>query len=125
LRAVIVGRLKLPAGGRGTDRDIGEVEGVTPPDLAVAPVEGCDNDLTPPCGGRGTERPAGCGRDLALVGCPSGARLAAGVAVLRAAGVPVLCEEAAVAVGLEEFAGGVILLTVGREAAAADGLAAG
>jgi hypothetical protein len=42
--------------------------------------------------------------DLALLDCPSVVRFAAGVAVLRA--------------------GGVILLTVGREAAAADGLAA-
>ena len=53
-----LGRLKLPVGGRGTDRDPGEVEGVTPTDLVssdlvVAPIEGPDNDLTPPCGGRG------------------------------------------------------------------------
>jgi len=54
LCAIAVGRLTLPSGGRGTDRDIGEVEGVTPPDLAVAPVEGCDSDRTPVCGGRGT-----------------------------------------------------------------------
>lgn len=35
-----------------------------------------------------------------------------------------MCEAAGVAVGLEEFAGGVIRLTVGREAAAACGCAA-
>ena len=48
LRAVIVG--ELPAGGRGTDRDIGEAEAVAVPDL----VPGDDNELTPLWGGRGT-----------------------------------------------------------------------
>ena len=72
LWAIIVGRLKLPSGGRGTDRDIGEVEGVTPPDRALAPVEGSDGGFTLPCGGRGTKRPAGAGEDIAVVGRPSG-----------------------------------------------------
>lgn len=122
LWAVIVGRLKLPSGGRGTDRD-GDAEDVTAPDLALAPAEGPENDLTPLCGGRGTERPAGAGSDLELVGCP--ARLAVGAAALRAVGVPVLCEAATAGDGVDELLGGVILLTVGREAAAADGCAAG
>jgi hypothetical protein len=56
--------------------------------------------------------------DLAPLDAPSGARLADGAAVLRAPG---FCE----AVGLEALAGGVILLTVGREVTPADGLAAG
>jgi len=85
LRAVIAGRLKLPCGGRGTDRDMGEVGGVTPPDLAV-PIEGPGNDLTPPCGGRGTKRPAGAGEDSAVVCRPSDPRPAAGVSVLCEAG---------------------------------------
>jgi hypothetical protein len=147
LRAVIAGRLKLPAGGRGTDRDMGEVEGVTPPDLVVAPVEGRDNGLAPPCGGRGMlwfvairvgseragaevrpredprpdiaaalelprlcggrgiKRPADAGEEIPPVGRPSIGRLMADVPVLRA--------------------GGVIRLTVGREAADRDGRAAG
>jgi hypothetical protein len=152
LWAVVVGRLKLPSAGRGTERDIGEVDGVAAPDLAL---EGSDSDRTPfcggrgtlwfmaicagcdgafrldiagllapwfdiaaglellkLCGGRGTKRPAGCGIDLAL--------LDDGAATLWA-GAPVFCA----AVGLEELAGGVIRLIVGREATAADGLAAG
>jgi hypothetical protein len=160
LRAVVVGRLKLPVGGRGTDRGVGEVEGVTrpdlvSPDLVVAPIEGPDNALTPPCGGRGmlwfiaiwgalrlamvglltarfgvgamlelprlcggrgTKRPAGAGEDSAVVCRPSGGRVAVGVCGL--------CEAGWVAVGLEEAAGGVIRLTVGREAADRDGRAA-
>jgi hypothetical protein len=68
-------------------------------------------------GGRGTKRPAGAGIDLALLDCPSGARLDVGVAVLRAGELPMV-------LGLAEVAGGVILLTVGREVTAADGLAA-
>src|ERR1700680_2859435 len=54
LRLLIVGRLKLPAGGRGTDLAPGEFEGVTPPDLAPAAAEGPENGLAPLCGGRGT-----------------------------------------------------------------------
>jgi hypothetical protein len=96
---------------------MGEVEAIVPPDLAVVPVAGSDSDLTPLCGGRGTKRPAGAGIDLALVDGPSGARLGAGVAVLWAG--------AGIVLGLAELAGGVILLTVGRDATAADGLAAG
>jgi hypothetical protein len=113
---VVAGRLMLPSGGRGTDR-MGEVEAIVPPDLAVVAVAGSDSDLTPLCGGRGTKRPAGAGIDLALVDGPSGARLGAGVAVLWAG--------AGIVLGLAELAGGVILLTVGRDATAADGLAAG
>jgi hypothetical protein len=113
---IVAGRLMLPAGGRGTDR-MGEVEAIVPPDLAVVAVAGSDSDLTPLCGGRGTKRPAGAGIDLALVDGPSGARLGAGVAVLWAG--------AGIVLGLAELAGGVILLTVGRDATAADGLAAG
>jgi hypothetical protein len=161
LRAVIVGWLTLPAGGRGTDRD-GDVEDITPPDLAPALAEGPENDLTPLCGGRGTLlfmaicgglwfaamglltprfdvaaelelprlccgrgtlRPAGCGSDRALAGCPP--RLAGDVAVLRAIGVAVLCEAATAGDGLAEPLGGVIRLTVGRETVAAEGCAAG
>lgn len=159
LCALVAGRLTLPIGGRGTDRDAGEGEEVTPPNLAA---EGSDIDLTAfwgrgmfwfiavcgpglpfrpamvelftprvdiaavlelprLCGGRGTKRPAGAGRSLPLFGCPSGARFAADVAAPRAVGVPAFCK----ADGLAEFAGGVILLTVGREAIAEDGLAAG
>jgi hypothetical protein len=69
-------------------------------------------------GGRGTKRPAGAGMGLALLDCPSGARFGAGVAVVRAGELPTLF-------GLAEPAAGVILLTVGREATPADGLAAG
>ena len=54
LRLLIVGRLKVPVGGRGTDLDPGEFEGVTPPDLAPAAAEGPENVLAPLCGGRGT-----------------------------------------------------------------------
>ena len=53
LCAVMVDRLKLPAGGRGTDRDQGEV--MFPPGLPIG-LPGCDSDLTPPCGGRGMLR---------------------------------------------------------------------
>jgi len=56
LRALIVGRLMLPAGGRGTDRAEGAPKGVVPPDLAAGPVDGAENDLPLPCGGRGTLR---------------------------------------------------------------------
>lgn len=114
LRAVIVGWPEPLVGGRGTDRVMGE-DADGPPDLAPLPAES-DPSL---CGGRGTERPAGCGIDLALLDTPSGPRLADGAAVLRAA--PGFCE----VVGLEALAGGVILLTVGREVTPADGLAAG
>jgi hypothetical protein len=55
---------------------------------------------------------------LALLDCPSGTRLGVAVVVLRAGELPTL-------LGLAELAGGVILLTVGREATPADGLAAG
>jgi hypothetical protein len=113
---IVAGRLMLPSGGRGTDR-MGEVEAIVPLDLGVVAVAGSDSDLTPLCGGRGTKRPAGAGIDLALVDGPSGARLGAGVAVLWAG--------AGIVLGLAELAGGVILLTVGRDATAADGLAAG
>jgi hypothetical protein len=155
LRALIAGRPTLPDGGRGTDRDRGELEGAIPP--ALAPIEGPDNDLTPLCGGRGTllfmatcgafrfaiagvltprldiaaelprlcggrgtDRPAGAGRDLVLVG--GTARPAVGVAMLRAA---VLCEAATAGDGWDEAPSRVIRLTVGREAIAADGCAAG
>jgi hypothetical protein len=50
LWAVMVGRLKLPAGGRGTVRDMAEPEGITPPDRGVTPIEGPD---ALPCVGRG------------------------------------------------------------------------
>jgi hypothetical protein len=77
LCAVIVGWPELPVGGRGTDRDKGELaDGL--PNLALLPDES-DPAL---CGGRGTERPAGCGIDLALFDGPSGARAADGAAVL-------------------------------------------
>jgi hypothetical protein len=72
------------------------------------------------CGGRGIKRPAGAGSDLALLDCPSGARLCVGLVVPREAGVPVFCK-----VGLAELAGGVIRVTVGRDATAEDGFAAG
>ena len=49
---------------------------------------------------------------------------AAGVAVLRAVGAAVLCEAAIAGDGLNELLGGVIRLTVGRAAVAADGCAA-
>ena len=114
LCAVIVGWPMLLVGGRGTDRAMGE-DVPRVPDLVALPAE-----RDPPlCGGRGTERPAGCGIDLALFDAPSGARPADGGAVLCAA--PTFCE----AVGLEALAGGVILLTVGREVTPPDGLAAG
>jgi hypothetical protein len=111
LCAVIVGWPELLVGGRGTDRGIGDAAD----GFADLPAES-DPAL---CGGRGTERPAGCGMDLALLDAPSGPRLADGAAVLRA--VPGFCE----AVDLEKLAGGLILLTVGREVTPADGLAAG
>ena len=76
------------------------------------------------CGGRGTKRPAGAGEDSADVCRPSGVRVAAGIALLRVAGVAGLCEAGWIEVGLEEAAGGVIRLTVGREAADSDGRAA-
>src|SRR5579872_3764882 len=163
LRLLIVGRLTLPAGGRGTDRTPGEFEGALPTDLAPTPVEG-ENDRAPLCGGRGTLRfiaicgelrfavaglpilrfdmavelefprlcggrgtlrPAGCGIDLALLNWPP--RFGAGVAELRDAGAALLCEAATAGVGLDEgeVLGGVMRLTVGREAVAADGCAAG
>jgi hypothetical protein len=160
LRALIVGLLMLPAGGRGTDRDRGELEGATAPGLA--PAEGAENDRTPLCGGRGTfwfiaicgalrlataglliprfdiapafelprlcggrgtDRPAGAGRDATLFGCT--ARLEADGAALRAGGFPMLCEAATAGDGLDEMLCGFIRLTVGREAIAADGCAAG
>jgi hypothetical protein len=52
---VIVGRVKLPSGGRGTDRDTGDAEGTPLPDRAIG-LLGCENDLPPPCGGRGMSR---------------------------------------------------------------------
>jgi hypothetical protein len=65
LWAVIEGRVKLPCGGRGTDRDSGEAEGMLPPDLAIGLLD-CGRDRTPPCGGRGMPRfiaiCVGCGR---------------------------------------------------------------
>jgi hypothetical protein len=52
LRLLIVGRLKVPTGGRGTDRDPGELDdGI---DLAPVAAEGPENGLAPLCGGRGT-----------------------------------------------------------------------
>lgn len=111
LCAVIVGCPEPLVGGRGTDRDIGELAD----ELPYLPAES-DPSL---CGARGTVRPAGCGMDLALFNDPSGARPADDAPVLRAA--PMFCETA----GLEAPAGGVILLTVGREVTPADGLAAG
>ena len=48
LRADIVGRLTLPCGGRGTDRDMVEPEGDMLPDLALD-----GSDLMLPTGGRG------------------------------------------------------------------------
>src|ERR1039458_4575762 len=90
LGAVIDGRLTLPCGGRGTDRDIDEEEDVIPPDRP--PVEGAENDRTLLCGGRGTLRPAGPGGDVAIDCRPSGARPAAEVALLRAIGEASLCE---------------------------------
>ncbi len=75
------------------------------------------------CGGRGTLRPAGCGMDLAPLGCSP--RFVSDVAVPRAIGVPLLRDEAVADDGLDEVLGGVIRLTVGREAVAADGCAAG
>jgi len=52
LRLLIVGRLELPAGGRGTDRAPGELEGGI--DLAPVAAEGPENGLALLCGGRGT-----------------------------------------------------------------------
>jgi hypothetical protein len=158
LWAVIEGRVKLPSGGRGTDRDSGEAEGILPPDLAIG-LLGCDGDRTPPCGGRGMpwfraicvgrgragsevrprpkdpglefprlaggrgmKRPADGGIDVALAGRPSGMR-AVGIVLLRAAGLPKLREAGCVAAGLEDIAGGVIRLKVGREAVDNDGRA--
>jgi hypothetical protein len=110
LCAVIVGWPELLVGGRGTDRGIGDAAD----GFADLPAES-DPAL---CGGRGTERPAGCGMDLALFDSPSGAWLMEGAVLWTD---PRLCEAA----DLEKLAGGVILLTVGREVTPADGLAAG
>jgi len=165
LCAVIVCRLKLPSGGRGTDRDRGDAEDILPPDRAIGLLDGSAIDLKPPCGGRGmlrfiaicvvseragsevtprpknprldmaagllfprlcggrgTKRPPGAGMEVALVVRPAGVR-PAGWVVLRAPGFPRARE--AVAAGLDEIAGGVILLKVGREAVDRDGWAAG
>lgn len=122
LRALIVGRLTLPSGGRGTLRFMpvcgallrfGAIELAPWFDIAV------ELELPRLCGGRGTLRPAGCGIDLAPLGCSP--RFAGNVAVPRAIGVPPLRAED----GLDEVLGGVIRLTVGRETVAADGCAAG
>jgi hypothetical protein len=51
LWAVVVARLTLPSDGRGTERDIGDFDGVAAPDLVL---EGSASDRTPFCGGRGT-----------------------------------------------------------------------
>lgn len=145
LCAVMTGRLKLPCGGCGTVRDIGE-------DMAEAPPVMCDgSDDTRPrlcggrgtlwldamsvgserigalelpsvAGGRGTKRPAGCGNERAVVN-PSEGRPADGFSVLPAVPICVLWA-GTIALGLAEFAGGVILLTVGRTAVPADGCAA-
>jgi len=122
LRALIVGRFMLPSGGRGTDRDPGEFAADIPP--GRAPAEGPENDRSLLCGGRGTLRlPAICGELRFMVAglliprldiADGSPRFADGVVVPRA--------EAAVR---EELAGGVMWLTVGREAIAADGCAAG
>jgi hypothetical protein len=75
------------------------------------------------CCGRGTLRPAGCGKDRALAGCPP--RLAVDVTGLWPVGVASLYEAATAGDGLDELLGGVIRLTVGRETVAAEGCAAG
>jgi hypothetical protein len=115
LCAVMVERFMLPSGGRGTDR---EAERVVPSDLAPALVEGAEDDLTLFCG-RGTLRPAP-DEDTAVDCRPSGARLAADGVLLRAGVEAAMFDD-----GLAELAGGVIRLTVGREAVAAEGCAAG
>lgn len=125
LRALMVGWRMLPGGGRGTLWFIAicgalrfaAVVGRFAPRLAIAVLE-----LPRLCGGRGTLRPAGCAIDLALFDC---ARFEDDVEVLRAIAVPLLREEATAGEGLDEVLGGVIRLTVGREAIAADGCAAG
>ena len=118
----------LPAGGRGTDRVAGEFDGDTAPERAPAPAEGPENDLALLWGGRGTLRFAAiCGAlrfmvvglltlRLDIAGFADGRpwEFAGDVATLRGE-----------AVEREEFAGGLIRLTVGREVVAADGCAAG
>ena len=142
-RALIVGRLKLPAGGRGTDRDIGEF---APPGLALEEgpglvlEEGPANGFTPPCGGRGTLRfMAICGAlRFAIAGVLAPRfgvaaaerlpKLCAGrdrFAPPRADVDTPLCEAAMAGDGFAKLLGGVMRLTVGREKVAADGCAAG
>jgi hypothetical protein len=118
------GRAPL-CGGRGTLLFIATcgalrfAAGLPPPRFDIP----AELELPRLCGGRGTFRPAGCGIDLALFTCPP--RLAAGAPVLRGVGAAVLCEAATAGDGFDELLGGVIRLTVGREASAADGCAAG
>jgi len=119
LRALIVGRLTLPSGGRGTLRFMPVCGALRFGAVALLPRFDIALELPRLCAGRGTLRPAGCGIDLAPLGCSP--RFAGDVAVPRAIGVPLLRAE----VGLDEVLGGVIRLTVGRETVAADGCAAG
>jgi hypothetical protein len=140
LRALVVGRLKLPAGGRGTDRDVGEfipfvlADEFIPPGLALE--EGGANGLTPPCGGLGTLRfMAICGAlRFAIVelvaprfGMAAEGRLPMFCAGREAIAPPradtdVPLREAEIAGdGLAKLRGGVRRLTVGREKVAPDG----
>jgi len=147
-RADIAGRT-LPCGGRGTDRDSGEAEGLMPPDVAL---EGCD--LMPPTGGRGmlwfiaisvlsgradpevalrdaspaddggrgTNRPPGSGIGLTLDWLP-GVRPSDGFS--RAIGFAAPRVPGCIAFGFDALTDEPIRLTVGREAAANEGRAAG
>jgi hypothetical protein len=123
LRALIVGRFTLPSGGRGTDRDSGEFAADIPPGRAPAPDEDPENDRSLLCGGRGTLRLlAICGALRFMVAGLLIPRLDIGDCSPRFAdGVVIPRAEAG---AREELAGGVMRLTVGREAIAADGCAA-
>lgn len=140
MRALVAGRLKLSAGGRGTDREVDEfiplvlADEFIPPGLALE--EGGANGLTPPCGGLGTLRlVAICGAlRFAIVEllAPRFGIAAGRLPMLFCAGreaiappradTDVPLREAEIAGdGLAKLRGGVRRLTVGREKVAPDG----